>query len=82
MQNNNVVMSIARTLETAPAVLQPAIEKFIEQTEASPEDVAIAVGLEKGSELVQQINEILAGLSDEERQQMMDEAVARQPVSE
>ena len=50
--------------------------------EASPEDVAIAVGLEKGSELVQQINEILAGLSDEERQQMMDDAVARQPVSE
>ena len=40
MQNNNVVMSIARTLETAPAILQPAIEKFIEQTEAAPEDVA------------------------------------------
>ena len=50
--------------------------------EASPEDVAVAVGLPKGSELVGTINEILAGVSKEQRQQMMDEAVARQPLSE
>lgn len=50
--------------------------------EASPEDVAVAVGLPKGSDLVGPINEILAGVSKEQRQQMMDDAVARQPLSE
>lgn len=50
--------------------------------EASPEDVAIAVGLKKGSELAPEINEILAGVSKETRQQMMDDAVSRQPISE
>ncbi len=50
--------------------------------EASPEDVAIAVGLAKGSELKDQINEILAGISKEERQQIMDEATADQPLAE
>lgn len=48
---------------------------------ASPEDVAIAVGLKKGSELRDPINEILAGISREERQQMMDDAVANQPLN-
>ena len=50
--------------------------------EASPEDVAIAVGLKKGSSLAPEINEILGELSKEERQEMMDAAVARQPVVE
>ncbi len=50
--------------------------------EASEEDVAIAVGIKKGSELKEQIDEILAGISNEERQTIMDEAVANQPLSE
>lgn len=50
--------------------------------EASPEDVAIAVGLVQGSDLKEPISEALAGLSKEQRQQMMDDAVARQPLSE
>ncbi len=50
--------------------------------EASPEDVAVAVGLAKGSDLVGPINDILAGISKEQRQQLMDEAIARQPLSE
>lgn len=49
---------------------------------ASPEDVAISVGLKKGSALREAINEALAAISKEERQQLMDEAVARQPLSE
>ena len=43
--------------------------------EASEEDVSIAVGLRKGSELTAKINEILAGIPQEERQQLMDQAV-------
>jgi len=49
---------------------------------ASPEDVAIAVGLIKGSDLVEPINAALAAIDRETRQQMMDDAVARQPLSE
>ncbi len=48
--------------------------------EASDEDVAIAVGLKKGSTLEDEINEILAGISEEDRQTMMDNAVKTQPV--
>ncbi len=50
--------------------------------ECAPSDAAISVGLLKGSELREPINEILAGISQEERQQIMDEAVANQPLSE
>lgn len=50
--------------------------------EASEEDVAIAVGLKQGSELADEINTILEGISKEQRQEMMDAAVARQPVAE
>jgi len=49
---------------------------------ASPEDVAIAVGLIKGSDLREPINAALAGIDRAARQQMMDDAVARQPLSE
>ncbi len=50
--------------------------------EASPEDVAIAVGVMKGSELTEKMNAILAGISREERSALMDAAVAAQPLSE
>lgn len=50
--------------------------------QASPEDVAIAVGLKQGSALREPINEVLGGISREERQRMMDEAIAGQPLSE
>lgn len=48
---------------------------------ASPEDVAVAVGLKKDSDLTEKINAILAGIDNETRQKMMDEAVANQPLS-
>lgn len=49
---------------------------------ASPEDVAIAVGVAKGSDLTAKINEILAGITAEERIALMDAATAAQPLSE
>ena len=49
---------------------------------ASPEDVAIAVGIAQGSPLKDSINAALAEISREERQQIMDDAVAAQPLSE
>ena len=49
---------------------------------ASDDDVAIAVGLKKGNtELVQSINKILAGVSEEQRKALMDQAIKNQPAS-
>jgi putative lysine transport system substrate-binding protein len=47
----------------------------------SPDDTAIAVGLRKGSDLTDKINEILKGISEEERVAIMDEAIKNQPAS-
>ena len=50
--------------------------------ETTPDEVAVSVGLKKGSDQAQAINEILAGLSEETRQQIMDAATEDQPLSE
>ncbi|NLY55013.1 MAG: transporter substrate-binding domain-containing protein [Firmicutes bacterium] len=54
---------------------------FEEGFVTSPDDTAIAVGLKKGSPLTAKINEILKGISREERLRIMDEAIKNQPVS-
>ncbi len=48
----------------------------------SPDDTAIAVGLKKNSELTAKINEILAGVSKEDRVTIMDNAIKNQPAAE
>jgi len=59
--------------------------KMIEFTdggfETSEEDTAIAVGVKKGSELKENINKILAGISKEEQKRIMDQAIRNQPSS-
>lgn len=45
-------------------------------------DTTIAVGLQKGSELREKINAILAEITEEQRLTLMEEAMARQPLSE
>lgn len=47
---------------------------------ASDDDVSIAVGMAQGSDLLEPINEILAGLDEETRLQMMLDATGRQPL--
>jgi putative lysine transport system substrate-binding protein len=49
---------------------------------ASEADTSIAVGLAKGSDLCAAINDILAGLDEETRLQMMLDATARQPLNQ
>lgn len=50
---------------------------------AAEEDITVAVGVRKGeTELVNSINNILAGISSDERQKMMQDAVSNQPLSE
>ena len=56
-----------------------AMVEFTDGFETSEEDTAIAVGVQKESELTGKINEILAGISEEERQKIMDTAIKNQP---
>ncbi len=49
----------------------------------TPDEVAVSIGIKKGNtELADQINKILAGISAEERQKIMDAATDDQPLSE
>lgn len=48
--------------------------------ETSEDDTAVAVGLQKGSDLTAKINEVLAGVSEEDRISIMDNAIANQPA--
>lgn len=49
----------------------------------SDEDTAVAVGVKKGNtELVEKINEILSSISEEEREEIMDDAIKNQPSAE
>ncbi|WP_099354452.1 transporter substrate-binding domain-containing protein [Fredinandcohnia onubensis] len=55
--------------------------EFEEGFETSEDDTAIAVGLQKGSELTEKINETLSGISEEERTSIMDSAIQNQPAA-
>lgn len=56
--------------------------EFQEGFETSDDDTAIAVGVKKGSELTAEINEILSSISEEERQEIMDNAILNQPAAQ
>lgn len=56
--------------------------EFEDGFETSEEDTAIAVGLKKDSDLTEKINEILAGISEEEREELMDAAILNQPAAQ
>lgn len=59
-----------------------AMVVFEDGFETSQDDTAIAVGLVKDSDLKENINEILAGITEEERIEIMDEAIKNQPAAE
>jgi ABC-type amino acid transport substrate-binding protein len=50
--------------------------------EYSPDDAAIAIGLKKGSPLKNDINKIIAGISVEERERLMEQALLQQPSAD
>lgn len=50
--------------------------------EADAASTAVAVGLKKGSDLTEKINKVLAEISEEERQQLMEDAIANQPAAQ
>lgn len=56
--------------------------EFKEGFVTKEEETAVSVGVAKGSDLTDKINEILAGVSQDERQKLMDDAIKNQPGSE
>lgn len=50
--------------------------------ETSPDDTAIAVGVKKGSEFMKKINDVLAGVSEDDQLSIMDVAIKNQPAAE
>ncbi|MEH7387518.1 transporter substrate-binding domain-containing protein [Bacillus sp. JJ1521] len=56
--------------------------EFEDGFKTSADDTAIAVGLQKGSEFTDKINEVLAGISEEERTSIMDSAILNQPAAQ
>ncbi|HHY72130.1 MAG TPA: transporter substrate-binding domain-containing protein [Bacillus bacterium] len=59
-----------------------AMVEFTDGFITSDDDTAIAVGLQKGSELTEKINEILAGISEDEQTSIMDAAIKNQPAAQ
>ncbi len=59
-----------------------AMVEFEDGFETSEDDTAIAVGLEKDSELTDKINEILKGIPEDERTEIMDAAIKNQPAAQ
>lgn len=59
-----------------------AMVEFTDGFETSEDDTAVAVGLKKGSEFTEGINETLAGISEEQRQEIMDKAIENQPAAQ
>jgi len=55
--------------------------EFTDGFNTSDDDTAIAVGIKKNSELTEQINQILAGISEEERISIMEAAIKNQPAA-
>lgn len=53
---------------------------FEEGFQTSPDDTAVAVGLKKGSSLMEAINEVLKGISAAERLTIMEQAIQQQPA--
>lgn len=58
-----------------------AFVEFAEGFETSDDDTAIAVGVKKASQLTEEINKALSTISEEERQQIMDDAIVNQPAA-
>ncbi|MFJ7736570.1 transporter substrate-binding domain-containing protein [Lysinibacillus sp. NPDC097287] len=55
---------------------------FEEGFDVKPEDTSIAVGVRKGDASIEKINEILKGIPEEDRQQIMEDAILQQPAAQ
>lgn len=68
-------------ISASNAIADFTFVEFEEGFETSDDDTAIAVGVKKGSQLTEEINKALSTISEEERQQIMDDAIVNQPAA-
>lgn len=59
-----------------------AMVEFNEGFKTSEDDTAIAVGVEKGSDLTEEINKALKDISEDERTEIMGQAIKNQPAEQ
>ncbi|GLI86524.1 ABC transporter substrate-binding protein [Rossellomorea marisflavi] len=59
-----------------------AMVEFNEGFKTSEDDTAIAVGVEKGSDLTEEINKALKDISEDVRTEIMDQAIKNQPAEQ
>ncbi|MGX1262282.1 putative lysine transport system substrate-binding protein [Rossellomorea marisflavi] len=59
-----------------------AMVEFNDGFKTSEDDTAIAVGVEKGSDLTEDINKALKDISEDERTEIMDQAIKNQPAEQ
>ncbi|KQU58684.1 ABC transporter substrate-binding protein [Bacillus sp. Leaf406] len=59
-----------------------AMVEFNDGFKTSEDDTAIAVGVEKGSDLTEEINKALKDISEDERTEIMDQAIKNQPAEQ
>ena len=64
---------------TNPGITYIAMEPGFQY---APDDAAIAVGMKKGSPLLNDINKVLAGITKDERERLMEQSVLTQPSAE
>ena len=76
----------AMAMETFPAMIvavqSGAVDGYVAEEDGAQADTSIAVGLAKGSDLLAPINEILAGIDDATRDELMAGAKERQPLNQ
>lgn len=76
------VSELPEGISAAAANENYAYVEFAEGFSTSDDDTAVAVGVKKGSELTEKINEVLAGISEDERAQIMESAIKNQPAAQ
>ncbi|MEW5571001.1 transporter substrate-binding domain-containing protein [Rossellomorea marisflavi] len=59
-----------------------AMVEFNDGFKTSEDDTAVAVGVEKGSDLTEEINKALKDFSEDERTEIMDQAIKNQPAEQ
>ena len=82
LQSGVIDAYISERVEGISAQSANPIFKMIELTDGfvtTPEQTQVSVGLRKGSLLTSEINEILAGISEAERNELMENALQNQP---
>jgi putative lysine transport system substrate-binding protein len=69
-------------ISAAAAIEEFAYNELEDGFKTDAADTSIAIGLRKGEKNMDQMNEVLSGISEDERQKMMEDAISNQPAAQ